>query len=203
MAERHPLARAGEDRSRARRPRRRRAGWRSRSRPSARAPVTPSRPRSAASARLTRRPAAAASPSISAVPEGASTLPRWCISTISMSYSGPRTAATRRASTVRRFTPTLMLPARTITACRAAAASRSRCVALEPGGADHVHQPRLRRELGMEHRRLGRGEVEHRLAAGEDLERVVLDEDAERRRRPSPRRGRGRSRGGPAARWRR
>ena len=61
----------------------------------------------------------------------------------------PEDRATRRAITVRRFTPTLMLPARTITACRAAAASRSRSRPLQPGGADHMHQPRLRRELGV------------------------------------------------------
>ena len=42
------------------------------------------------------RPSAAASPSSSAVPEGASTFMRWCISRISMSKSSPSVAATLR-----------------------------------------------------------------------------------------------------------
>ena len=52
--------------------------------------------------------------------------------------------------------------------------------ALEAGGADDVDEPGLRRQLGVGERRLGDGEVEHRLAAGEDLERVVLDDHADR-----------------------
>lgn len=48
---------------------------------------------------------------------------------------------------------------------------------LQPGRADDEGEPGLRGDLGMQHRRLGRGEVESGVAAGEDLQRVVLDED--------------------------
>ena len=53
--------------------------------PALRGPVTPSRERTLFSARAMSRPDAAAAPSSKAVPEGASTLLRWCISSTSIS----------------------------------------------------------------------------------------------------------------------
>ena len=90
--------------------------------PAQRAPVSPSRPRTERCARLTPRPSAAARPSISAVPDGASIFLLWCISTISMSKSSSSVAATRLASAASRFTPRLILPDFTITARFAASA---------------------------------------------------------------------------------
>ena len=74
----------------------------------------PSRTRTAASSSATLRPRAAARPSASAVPEGASTLWRWCISRISMSKAGSSGAATRSTRPSSRLTPWLMLGAQTI-----------------------------------------------------------------------------------------
>ena len=54
--------------------------------------------RTAFSCNSALRPSAAACASINAVPEGASTLWRWCISTISMSKSSSRAAATLAVS---------------------------------------------------------------------------------------------------------
>src|SRR5918996_6484274 len=101
--------------------------------PARRAPVRPSRPRTAASARATPRPRAAASPSASAVPEGASTLCRWWISTISISKaSGPSARATCSVRPSRRLTPRLMLGAQTIGARAAAWASCAACSVERP-----------------------------------------------------------------------
>src|SRR5262252_5512628 len=84
--------------------------------PAQRAPVTPSRPRTERWSRSTRRPSAAARPSISAVPEGASIFLLWCISRISMSKSSSSVFATCLTSAASRLTPILMLPDLTITA---------------------------------------------------------------------------------------
>ncbi len=73
-------------------------------RPRAGDPVAPAPGRRRPSSTL--RPRAAASPSISAVPEGASTLRRWCASKISTSQSrGPSSAAACSTRPIRTLTP--------------------------------------------------------------------------------------------------
>src|SRR5688572_5156448 len=71
------------------------------------APVWPSRTRTESALRLRPRPSAAASPRSSAVPEGASTFCRWCISRISMSKSSPSRAAVFLTSAAMSVTPRL------------------------------------------------------------------------------------------------
>src|SRR5882724_230841 len=78
--------------------------------PLLRAPVWPSRPRAERSSSAILRPAAAASPSRKAVPEGASILALWCISRISMSKPSSRDCATRFTSAASKLTPRLILP---------------------------------------------------------------------------------------------
>ncbi len=58
------------------------------------------------------------------MPDGASTLARWCISRISISKDGSSAFAAWRTSPARRLMPTLMLPDLTMTAWRAAAPIR-------------------------------------------------------------------------------
>ena len=82
------------------------------------------------------------------MPDGASTLWRWCISRISMSKSASSAFAAWRTSAARRLTPRLMLPDLTITAWRAAALILRLVVGGEAGGADDVDDARLRGELG-------------------------------------------------------
>ncbi len=50
---------------------------------------------------------------------------------------------------------------------------------LEAGGAVYVHDAGVGGEAGEFHRGLGDREIEHRIDLGEQLERVVRDEDAE------------------------
>src|SRR6266436_2844774 len=56
------------------------------------------------------RPAATASPSIKAVPDGASILALWCISRISISKLSSSDCATRLTSAANKLTPRLILP---------------------------------------------------------------------------------------------
>ena len=92
----------------------------------------PSRPLSRTSFSATPRPSAAASPSISAVPEGASTLWWWCASITSMSKSSSSAAATRLVNCTSRLTPRLMLPARTMTQLCDAGCSSAICASVMP-----------------------------------------------------------------------
>ena len=137
--------------------------------------------RAHATARPARRPrpSAAASPSSSAVPEGASTLWRWCISRISMSKSAPSAAAACRTSAARRLTPRLMLPDWTMRAWRAAARAWR-----NPARRGRSCRPRGRCGLGGERGELdgrgGRGEIENAVGVGEGGQRIVGDRDAER-----------------------
>src|SRR5712675_1168330 len=78
--------------------------------PLVRAPVWPSRPRAECASSDILRPAAAASPSRSAVPDGASILARWCISRISISKSSSSDCATRLTIAASRLIPRLILP---------------------------------------------------------------------------------------------
>jgi hypothetical protein len=73
-----------------------------------------------------------------------------------------------------------MLPAATMTAWRAAAASRSSC-SREPCRPDDVNEAGLRGNLRVDHRGSRRREVEDRAGLGEDVERVLAHEDAVRR----------------------
>ena len=82
--------------------------------------------------RSTPRPVAAARPRPSEVPDGASTLWRWCISRISMSKSGPRVRATCSTRTISRLTPRLILGAWTIGAYWEARLTASVCAGLRP-----------------------------------------------------------------------
>ena len=79
--------------------------------PARRAPVWPSRLHCATPSRSVPRPAAAARPRPTAVPEGASTLCLWWISKISMSYSSPSRPAMRSTVANSAFTVTLILGA--------------------------------------------------------------------------------------------
>src|SRR6185437_3377057 len=97
-----------------------------------RAPVWPSRLLTARLSSSMPRPSAAARPSSSAVPDGASTFWLWCISTISMSNEASSVLATRRTSAASRLTPRLMLPDFTITAFLAASLMRASSSALKP-----------------------------------------------------------------------
>ena len=99
--------------------------------PAARTPVCPSRPLWRTSSRATPRPAATARPSAIAVPDGASTFCRWCISTISASYASPGSAAASvSANASRTVTPGAKLAAYT-TAIRAAARRTSASASAE------------------------------------------------------------------------
>jgi ribosome-binding factor A len=51
----------------------------------------------------------------------------------------------------------------------------------QPGGSDHMHRPRLRREFGKGHCRGGCGKVDHRLGAGETVQRIIRHDDTHRR----------------------
>ena len=135
------------------------------------------------------RPAAAASPSSSAVPDGASTLWRWCISRISMSKSrGSSALAACSTSTASRLTPRLILPDLTIVAWRAAAAILASSSGRAAGGADDVHDARLRGIAGELDGRGGHGEVEHAVGLGEGRQRIVGDRARRSRRRRRSRR---------------
>src|SRR6185369_6874123 len=111
--------------------------------------------------------AATTSPICSAVPLGASTFMRWCVSTISTSNpsASARPATSRSLSTT--LTPTLMLGASTIAMCSACA--------------------EIAAEREVRERALGSGEVDQHLARGERCARVAGDDDAAR---PAEKRGR-------------
>ena len=91
----------------------------------ARSPTIPRRPYTPESSIVRPRAVATASARRTAVPEGASFLNRWCVSTISTSYSSPSTRATSAATLNMRFTPTLMLGDWTIATFAAAFRIRS------------------------------------------------------------------------------
>ena len=138
--------------------------------PGARAPVIPSRPRWATSAKATLRPRAAASPSISAVPEGASTLRLWCASKISTSQSrGPSSAADCSTRPMRTLIPSEKLAARTIATFRAAPAMAASCLGAPPVGPDHERRPAAGGRAFRQRRGRGDGgEVDDDGAVGED-----------------------------------
>ena len=68
----------------------------------------------------------------SAVPQGASFLKRWCVSTISTSYSSPSMRAMSASTLKATFTPTLMLGETSSGIEVAIRASSSRWVAVKP-----------------------------------------------------------------------
>ena len=170
--------------------------------PGLRAPVWPSRARTERSLSAICRPAAAASPRSSAVPEGASTFMRWCISRISMSKSSPRVAATLRTRPASRFTPRDMLPDCTIRAWRAAGLELREIVVLETRRPDHVDDAGLGRERRERHggRRRVKSSTPSALAKTGRGSSVI---GPWRRRSPRGARHPGRARASPRARWRR
>ena len=159
----------------------------------ARAPVWPCRARTRVGAEASMpRPSAAASPSISAVPEGASTLWLWCISSDLDVELGPSAAAACLTSPARRLTPSEKLPVLTMRAPAEPASAIAAVLFLRAArGADDVDQPARRGQLAQRHRGSGRGEIDDRVGAGQGGFRIVADDDAERCRcrRSRPRRG--------------
>ena len=51
---------------------------------------------------------------------------------------------------------------------------------IDAGGADHMDDPRLRREIAQIERRLRHGEIDKAVNAGEERQGIVGDRDAER-----------------------
>ncbi len=142
-----PLGGTGEDHAVLADHRCRRATWQSRyRRPGARRYGR----RARATERLSRsmpRPSAAARPSSSAVPEGASIFWLWCISRISMSNSASSVFATRLTSAASRLTPRLMLPDLTMTARLRGLRDRLLVPGRETGRADDMDDAGLRRRV--------------------------------------------------------
>ena len=126
------------------------------------------------------RPAAAALPRSSAVPEGASTFLLWCISTISMSNSGPSARAAcldeageevhAEREIARLDDPRAGLRGR---------GDRRVVFGGAAGRSDDVDQTALGRELGEGNAGRRRGEVDDDVGARERRLGVVADGDAE------------------------
>ena len=95
--------------------------------------------------RSTPRPSAAAAPSSRAVPEGASTLWRWCISTISTSQSLPSRAAASRTRWASRLTPSDMFADCSTAILARRLVDRGMMAVAEAGRADHDRRTRRRR----------------------------------------------------------
>ena len=117
------------------------------------------------------RPSAAASPSSRAVPDGASTFRRWCISKISMSKLGAESPA---AAWLHQRGEQVDAEAHVARALTMVGVARRRLdlgevVRREAGGADHVDDARLRGEGSQRDAGLGRREVDD--AVGLDDER--------------------------------
>ena len=97
-----------------------------------RTPVTPSRPYTASRAKSRPSSAARISPSRKAVPDGASTLWRWCASNTSTSTSSPNARAAAAASLKTTLTPRLVLGATTMGVARAARSMAATPAASKP-----------------------------------------------------------------------
>ena len=126
------------------------------------------------------RPSAAASPSSSAVPDGASTLWRWCISRISMSKSSGAERARRLLDQHRQQVDAEAHIAGLDDGGMARGGRDLRVVVgRAAGGADDMDDARLRGIAGEFDRRGRRGEIEHAVGLGEGRQRIVGDRHAD------------------------